>query len=139
MLGGIIYVLRKSLNFRPRFSLQEMKKKRILTAKNAVFAEKWSEIEKRAAVDLPEAAKIAIIEADKFVDGVLKKIGLPGEHMADRLDNLPTDEMRSLDALWRAHRLRNNIVHTPGFEVSPVEAGHAIENYKAFLRELGIL
>lgn len=136
---GLIYVFRKSWQLRPFISSGDVSAKHVSSAKNPVFSKRWSETEKKAASGLPEAAKIAIIEADKLVDDVLKKFGIPGEHMADRLENLPADEMRNLDALWRSHRLRNNIVHTPGFEVSSVEAKHALENYKAFLKELGIL
>lgn len=136
---GLIYVFRKSWQFRSFLSSEEVSIKHSSSAKNPIFIKRWSEIEKKAATGLPEAVKIAIIEADKLVDDVLKKFGIAGEHMADRLENLPTDEMRNLDALWRSHRLRNNIVHAPGFEVSSAEAKHALKNYKAFLEELGIL
>lgn len=139
LVGGIIYVLRKSWPLRPSFSAGKEGGRRILTARDAMFVKKWREIEAKAAGELPEASKLAIIEADKFVDDILKKIGLPGEHMADRLDNLPAAEMRSIEKFWYAHRLRNNIVHTPGFEVSPQEARKAMEGYRAFLEELGIL
>jgi hypothetical protein len=139
LAAGIFYVVRQTRKLKPHFPAPQESGRKVLTARDAMFAARWREIEAKADDALPDAAKLAIIEADKFVDDLLKKMGLPGEHMADRLDNLADNEMRSIQKLWDAHRLRNNIVHTPGFKVSSQEARKAMEGYRAFLEELGIL
>ncbi|MBI4119582.1 MAG: hypothetical protein HY456_01910 [Parcubacteria group bacterium] len=134
-----VYVFRKSLRFRTLFREGAAQDRRTLTLLNSEFIGQWREIEEKAGSELPETLKIAIIEADKLVDNVLRRVGIPGEHMADRLEHLPADELKSLEALWRAHRLRNDIVHTPGFDLSPAEAKRTLSVYEAFLKEIGVL
>jgi len=94
---------------------------------------------KRIGTGTQEGLRLAIIEADKLADDALKRMGFAGEHMADRLDKISDDDLRSLDKLWRAHRIRNNVVHTPGFELSPASSRQVIEEYQAFFTEIGLL
>ena len=45
-----------------------------------------------------------------------------------------------IEALWRAHKLRNRIAHEPGLHVSPEEAERAIRTFKvAIERHTGTL
>ena len=101
--------------------------------------ERWQDITKKFNVGSPDSIRVAIIEADGLADSALKQMGLRGEHMADRLENISDQELKSLDRLWRAHKLRNDLVHSPGFEVSSGEAERAMGDYQAFLSEIGIL
>jgi hypothetical protein len=64
---------------------------------------------------------------------------IPGEHLADRLSNLDQDDIKSMNRVWRAHRLRNDLVHTPGFAVSPSDAQQAMDDYEAFLKEMEVI
>jgi len=73
------------------------------------------------------------------VDAVLKDYGFPGEHLADRLMSFTPEDMKSLNRLWDAHRVRNDIVHRPGAGISVGEGKKAIESYEAFLKELEVL
>ena len=84
----------------------------------------------------PDSMRMAVIEADSLVNDVLKQFGMPGEHLADRLANLSPDEYKTLDAVWKAHRIRNDLVHTPGFFVGPEEALKLLKDYELFLKEL---
>lgn len=103
------------------------------------FGERWEGIMRRARKTPPQSLVLAIIEADKCVDDALKALGLPGEHMADRLEQLAADDYPSLDRLWRAHRVRNELVHTPDFSVDPRDAEEVLKIYEKFLKELGAL
>jgi len=66
-------------------------------------------------------------------------MGLAGEHMADRLGQIKEAEVRTLDRLWRAHRVRNDLVHSPGFSLSLFDAKRVIDDYEAFLKEVKVL
>ena len=99
----------------------------------------WQKIRAKAEAGSPEGIRVAIIEADGFVDNVLKARHYSGETFADRLAQIKPHSMETLDRLWDAHRLRNDIVHTQGFEVSADTARIALNNYEAFLHELGAL
>jgi len=140
LIGGIIYTIREGWEFRPHFSTDTTPpKKKTMTLRDEVFRGRWEKILGRANMESLESMKLAVIDGDKMVDDVLKRLGLQGQHMADRLDQLSDDDYFTLTGLWRAHRLRNNIVHTPGFEVSTHELWRAVEDYKAFLEELQVI
>jgi hypothetical protein len=111
----------------------------VLTVRTSQFKEQWEEILKKLAGGSRDSLKVAIVEADKLVDTVLKDAGLEGEHMADRLDKLKPEELVSFNRLWRAHRVRNEVVHSPDFEVTPALAEQTIEDYEAFLKEANII
>lgn len=128
-----------SLKYRPKLRPSHTPVRRIFTIRDAIVMERWQSITAKAKGGTPDANKVAIIDADKLVDDILKQLGLQGEHMADRLEKLSSDEVRSLDRIWRAHRLRNNLVHTPGFQLTLSEAKKALEDYEAFLKEVKVL
>ena len=80
-----------------------------------------------------------MIEADALVDACLKQAGYQGEHMSDRLSQIDPQEIGSLQMLWRAHKLRNDIVHTPGFIISTDDARIALKSFEVFMTDLGAL
>ena len=134
-----VYAVAKGWEYRPKFSLTPPSKRKTLTLRSAMFTEKWTRIKEKFALGTSEAVRIAIIEADAFIDEMLKQSGLEGEHMADRLSQLRPEEMKTLDRVWRAHRVRNDLVHTPAFSLSAAEAEQAMGDYEAFLKEMGVL
>jgi hypothetical protein len=138
---GFIYVFKKALQFRPDY---EPKKGVGATAHrqtmhDIVMKERWHATMAKFALGTPEAAHVAIVEADALVDAALKNMQIEGEHLADRLSNLESDEITSMPRIWRAHRMRNDLVHTPGFVVTPQNAEHTMRDYEAFLKEIGVI
>ena len=129
----------KAWPFRPKIRPEHGEYKKTYTLEDAALKERWASVIKKTATDSPDSLKLAIIEADKVVDDALKQLGLEGEHMADRLEQLSGDEVRTLSHLWRAHRVRNNLVHTPGFELSKEHAMMVIKDYELFLKEIKLL
>ena len=105
----------------------------------AANADVWEKVVKKFVSGTPEGITLAVIEADKIVDDALKNLGLDGEHMADRLGQLSEEEVKGLDALWRAHRLRNNLVHSPDFKVSIEDAERALDAFENFLKQIKAL
>ncbi len=80
----------------------------------------WEDIEKMEP-------KMAIIEADKLVDVILKKAGITGNTMAERLRKVQKLVQRPIySGMWEAHKLRNHIVHEVGDRTS-------IDNYTEYL------
>lgn len=137
---AFIYVLMQAFSVRPRFSVGgKLIKFATLLRKDAALGEKWRKIVAKLESAPPQSYTLTIIDADKFVDDILKKLGLKGEHMADRLEVLGGEDLVSLDRLWRAHRIRNALVHSPGFAISERDAKEVLEAYEAFLKEIGLL
>lgn len=139
LFAGFTYALVEGWRFRPSFDFSKKQVKKTLSLRDAVTRERWQSIIDKFSIGSPDSARLAVIEADALVDGVLKRIGLAGEHLADRLSNLETEELKTVERVWRAHRLRNELVHAPGFSLSPGGAKTALDDYEAFLREIGAL
>lgn len=140
----IIYSLIELIPYRPKFYKDPRKaltpeQKKIPTAKDPGVAARWKSIRAKAEAAPPQSLTLGIIEADSFVDDVLKKMGLPGEHMADRLERIDTGELETLDRLWTAHRARNNLVHTPGYVMNERDARRYMDDYEAFLTEISAI
>ncbi|HTY39898.1 MAG TPA: hypothetical protein VMC43_02315 [Candidatus Paceibacterota bacterium] len=138
---GTIYALVQSWTYRTKLDVNAAPKKHVLTLRSQMYRERWQKILQGLQLGTPEAMRLAVIDADTLIDDALKNLGLPGEHMADRLSqfHLSSEEMHSLNGVWEAHRLRNEIVHTPGFAVSGEDVQDALNKYEAFLKELGLV
>lgn len=134
-----VYSCIRVLAYRPRFSLFTKPSKKILTLRDAILKERWRSIEARFSAGSPDSMKLALIEADKMTDDVLKRLGLRGQHMADRIEQIDQDEFPSLKRLWEAHRYRNRLVHTPDFEMTRDQATRAINGFRAFMEDVGVL
>lgn len=136
---AFVFLFIKAREFWPPFmrSAEKVSPRSFLDTQK--FGERWGEIMKRAFKAPPQSLVLAIIEADKCVDDALKTLGLSGEHMADRLEQLAADDYPSLDRLWRAHRVRNELVHTPDFGIGSRDAEEVLKIYEKFLKELGAL
>ena len=103
------------------------------------IAEDWKRVLAKLDAPSPDSSRLAIIEADGIVDAVLKNLGYQGETFADRLARLKAKEIPTVDGVWAAHRVRNDLVHTPGFEVPQEKARELIGNYEAFLKAMKVL
>lgn len=138
LLVGIIYIF-FVLKLIDRF-------KRILdiainprTLPKKKLAKKWEKIAKRLEVGNEAELKLAVIEADKFFDDILKKIGLHGSDMGERLRKINVSQISNINDIWSAHKVRNNIVHQTGYKLTAVDAQKSVEAYKKGLGELEAL
>ncbi|MCP6719901.1 MAG: hypothetical protein KJI72_01060 [Patescibacteria group bacterium] len=134
-----VFVFIKSLPFRPKFVFNPKPAKGGLLLKDAVLKGRWQQVVEKAHRSPPQSLTLGIIEADSFIDDILKRMDLKGEHMADRLERLGTRDLKTVESLWKAHKIRNNLVHTPGFVLSPTDAKMVLRSYESFLKEVGVL
>ena len=79
----------------------------------------------------------AVMDADKLLAHALQRIGYPGQ-MADKLRSAQA-RFSDVEALWRAHKLRNRVVHEVSVVVSPADARRAIRAYERALADLHLL
>ncbi len=129
----------KSWKYRPKLHPNVRVAHKSFTLRDDVMKRRWDAVRARVEGGSADGMRLAVIEADKLADDVLKQLGLQGEHMADRLGKVSETEVRTLDRLWRAHRVRNDLVHSPGFTLSTGEAKRVIDDYEAFLKEVKVL
>ncbi len=133
-----VYVFRKALKLRPKFKA-DPRSAPVLTIRKEELLEKWRDIMEKFDDGRPDSLKIAVIQGDAMVDGILKNAGLKGEHMADRLDDVEPGEFQSFEGLWRSHKIRNNVVHQETFVLTRAIAETAIKGYENFLKEIKVL
>lgn len=92
---------------------------------------RWSQIESTRG-------NLAVIEADKLVDAVLKKANITGNSMADRLRKTESMVDRGVyQGMWDAHKLRNSLVHEVDRVGNFSEVNLALIKIKKYLIELG--
>jgi len=139
LLITFIYAFRRLLHYRPPLNLQSEPRRRVFTLGEALVKERWEKILKKISVGTPDSMALAVIDADKLVDDALKSLGLEGKHMADRLGQLSPDELKTFDRVWRAHRLRNELVHSPDYKLTYGEAERALSDFEEFLKEVRAL
>jgi len=97
----------------------------------------WEKIDLLLKQKSPSQLRQALISADKCLDNALRDIVL-GETMGDRLKNSANkfDEL-TYDKIWKAHKVRNNLVHEAGYEPPHFVVTEAVENLKTGLKDLG--
>ena len=112
----------------------------ITGADREFIKEEWAEVSQLLGLNTPSSRKDALIRADKVLDYVLKKIS-PGETMGKRLKGAQKSfsDYSIYDGLWKAHKVRNSLVHEAGFEPPHYVVVGAVNQIKAGLRDLGII
>jgi len=139
LIIAFIILFFAAFRYRPKIHPHIRSRGKKFTLKDDLFKQRWDSVMKRVATGSTDAMKLAIIEADKLADDALRQLGLKGEHMAARLSAIKQGDLKSIDKLWRAHRLRNDLVHTPGFTISSEKTYQALDDFQAFLKEVNVL
>ena len=84
--------------------------------------------------------RLAILEADIILGGVLDKLGLPGDSIGDKLKAVDKSDFLTIDNAWEAHKVRNQIAHDGSlFALSQHEAKRVIELYHSVFREFKVV
>ena len=102
------------------------------------YQAKFLSIENKFSKDNASSFVFVIIEADKLLDKAMHEIGIPGKTMGDRLKR-SGDRFTDLNAVWRAHKLRNAIAHESDLDISYKQAATALAIYKQALKDLGAI
>lgn len=102
------------------------------------YQTRWLKIENGLQKDDPRSYGISVIEADKLLDRALNEMGLPGKTMAERLKRV-ADRFEQPNAVWAAHKLRNQIAHENDFEVQYNQANRALAAIRQALKDLGAI
>ena len=91
------------------------------------------------ASDEPNDWKLAIIEADIILDGLLKERGYAGGSLGERLRSITPSQLASIDDAWEAHKVRNRIAHDgTDFGLTKRIAEETINRYSRVFTELGV-
>jgi len=146
-IGASVVLFVKILPFRPRLYVFEGRRAYKAPQKLASFEDeqkriarkKWDDLVKKAEAGGPSVYAMAIIEADVLLENSLGRMGFLGKNLAERLRSLAPGELPSVNDVWEAHKLRNQIAHEPDFKPTQAETTRALAIYKKALEDLGVI
>ncbi len=102
----------------------------------------WRLLEEQVNIGKPSNMKTAVIEADKTLDFVLKKMYPSLDSTGERLKAAKAKfvgQWEIYDGLWFAHKVRNELVHNLNFELPAAQVRDILDKFKAGLQELGAM
>ena len=102
------------------------------------YQTRFLRIENQLNKENPATFAMAVIDGDKLLDKALIEAGVSGKTMGDRLKH-STEKLTDINAVWRAHKLRNAIAHENDLEISYRQAAGALVIYKQALKDLGAI
>ncbi len=98
----------------------------------------WRNIEVLLQGKQPSQLRQALISADKSLDNALRDV-VAGETMGERLKNSKDMfDYPTYDKIWKAHKMRNTLVHEAGYEPTHHMVTGAIEDLRKGLKVLGV-
>lgn len=103
-----------------------------------IYQSRFLAIENKLSQTNPATFMTTVIEADKLLDKALVEMGMAGKTMGDRLKKCG-ERFSNLNAVWRAHKLRNALAHEADLEISYKQAYNALQIYKQALKDLGAI
>lgn len=102
--------------------------------------ETWNHIRARLLSDNPSDWRLAIIEADIYMDRVLDTKGFHGDTVGDKLKQLTPDRFGSVQIAWEAHKVRNRIAHEGAdFTLTMPESRRVLSYYEIVFRDLEVI
>ena len=142
LIFNIIYVSRQLSLFRKRarqlFTGTQAKPESYASVEDMSETGRYQEINKKVVSNNPSDWKIAVIEADKLFDETLQKKGFSGESLGERLKNMVPGDLPDLyEDVWEAHKIRNQIVHEPDFELSQANARKIVGVFERAMKKMG--
>ena len=112
--------------------------KRGYTFNKQTYQTKFLAIENKLNQHNAATFMTTVIEADKLLDKALIEMGVPGKTMGERLKKCG-ERFSNINAVWRAHKLRNALAHEAGLEITYKQAYNAMQVYKQALKDLGAI
>lgn len=101
---------------------------------------RWEQIQKRVTEHSPEAWRIAILEADIFLDEVLTNAGYVGQSLGEKLKSANPQSFTTIQDAWEAHKVRNEIAHVGSdFVLTQKSAQETLVRFERVFREFGVL
>lgn len=102
------------------------------------YQTRWLKIENSLVKGQPQTYNLAVLNADKLLDRALVELGLSGKTMGERMKRV-NDKFTKVNAVWYAHKLRNQIAHETDFELDYNEASRALAAFRQALKDLGAI
>ena len=104
----------------------------------AKYRSAWLTIEQSLRCDNVASYQLAILNADKLLDRALRERGITGQTMGERMKAFNA-RWSNANAVWSAHKLRNQIAHESDFTVNYDDSRRALAGFKRGLKDIGAI
>ena len=136
VIGGLLLYLRSENSSKTRSFTPSTGNQASTVLSHELVQQRWSEIQAMQSQG-GLGLKNALMEADKLLDYCMKGSGFYGETMGDRLKN-HGDRFTNLNAVWAAHKLRNQVAHDVHVDVVKPQVEGAIRDLGQAITDLGV-
>ena len=100
----------------------------------------WTSVRSKLLSDNQSDWRLAIIEADIYLDRVLDQKGFYGDTLGDKLKQIDPEKLPSVQIAWEAHKVRNRIAHDGSdFTLTMPEARRVLSYYEIVFRDLEVI
>lgn len=100
----------------------------------------WTSVRNKLLSDNQSDWRLAIIEADIYLDRVLDQKGFYGDTLGDKFKQISPEQLPSIQIAWEAHKVRNRIAHDgSGFVLTMPEARRVLSYYEIVFRDLEVI
>ncbi len=124
--------------FSKLFKISNIGRMTVSTQTKSRIQSDWNQIKILIDGGSPSQMRQALITADKALDNALRDV-VAGETMGERLKSASNKfDKVTYDKIWRAHKMRNALVHESGYEPSYGMLKNAIEDLRKGLNKLGV-
>jgi hypothetical protein len=112
----------------------------IPAAPKVVRNETWESIRAKLLSENESDWRLAIIEADIYLDRLLDDRGFHGDTTSDKLKQVTTGDLASIQIAWEAHKVRNRIAHDgAAFSLTQPEARRILSYFEIVFRDLEVI
>lgn len=137
-IWGIVYIITRAQYFNMKTEkYMDMLGFGNLTKRRSLRG--WEQIKKRIISPDQQDWKLAVLEADKILDEILKMAGYLGSDLSKKLEILNPENLSNLDEIRKAHFLANQILKDPSLELKKEDAIIALKSFKKAFIELNLL
>lgn len=102
------------------------------------YRSQWLTIERQLQRDQESSYHLVVLNADKLLDQALKQSGAKGKTMGERMKSSQA-KWSNANAVWSAHKIRNQIAHEADVRVSYDDARRSLSSFKQGLKDLGAI
>lgn len=103
-----------------------------------MYGKVWQMIQRNMDSRNVDSLQMAIVKADKLLDKAMRESGVKGSTMGERL-KARKGMWSNENAVWAAHKLRNQIAHDDHVALNEQTARRAMSGFELALKDLGAL
>ncbi len=99
---------------------------------------RWKKIIRHLESDIESEYKLAVVEADDFLEEILRGMGYKGDTMQEILEKIDTLVLPNLEDIRQVHQIRNQVVYDPNYQLDLNKAKEVLDVYEEALRNLEV-